>query len=333
MIFFVAMLLVLVGGMLVKKSNPVTSGDKGRSDVQNTSKKAKKLNSLNKSLKKKHFIGVYVKTSSENVRSIESFGTANGQVSFSDHTIVPIGDLQVLFNKYVLSDLLNRKKISTTKNLHDFFKNIPESSHITIKDVLTGKKLLYISQKGLINLPYDKSVKYIDDNINVASPRSKETSAMNGQIMAVLISKIYGNDYQNVMSKYFRKLKFQDVEFYNGQKLGVMDAVSYKKHSSDGILLQDRQYNNGKRTHMFGSNNLKMSIADINHLFKLVDKNFGQEGYKHLSNTNISGNAIILTTGGFTIGHQADDNKSALVISNYAGFNIEKIIENVFSSY
>lgn len=327
---------------LIDVNRPKNYNVSASSKVFNQGHKSK----LDKNFRKKQFIGMY---SIEGKRSnivTESFGIANNyNVGFSLDTTIPIGMTQVLLNKYVLSQILNKESVSINENIHTYFSQIPESKKITLANVMNGDAALYINPQKISGLNEIQAQNYVKSHVSVLKQldiKNNEILQMNGQVMASLIHLISGKQYSTVMNEKFRMMRLDNTIFYYNQDLGVMDAISFKRHEKHKKVLQDKINYAEVADYTWGSNNLRMSVADVKNVYKMFlhDNSMlthkTQKQYSRTSTFKISNRKMQIRQNGFYVSIENNPNEKlylSLIVSNYPGYNSDQMLSEIKNAF
>ncbi|MGX7125046.1 serine hydrolase domain-containing protein [Enterococcus viikkiensis] len=277
LLFGLLLLLIGIGGLYLKYNHPkkietkVTSPLKvaGSTDKQTIEPKNTVSATIEQELMKKNFSGTVLVFQHGKISLNKAYGWQNQakKIYNTVSTQYCIGSVQKGQTAYLIMQAVKADKLFLDKKLSDFYPQIPNSTTISIKDMLNMSSGLRIDDKKITALNTTDPKEILAETVKqttVAKNASYSYQPVNYVLLAGILEQVYQTNYQALFEKRIIKpMKLTETSFY--AKENKKQALSYSV-SPLGPLYSDTTASS--YADELGTGNVFMSAEDLYHYYQ-----------------------------------------------------------------
>lgn len=146
----------------------------------------------------------------------------NDQDKITKSSLFPIASLQKIYTGIVIQNFINKGIIGLNTKLSNFYPSIPNSSQITIEDLLTHRSGIIDRSQGPLNILNDQSaqLQFVQRNLDSTGKIGMwNYSNSDYALLAGIISQITGQNYEHYLATHlFEPNNLNQIKFYNQVK-------------------------------------------------------------------------------------------------------------------
>lgn len=178
-----------------------------------------------------------------------------------------IGSVQKGQTAYLIMQAVKADKLFLAEKLSDFYPQIPNSQHISIKDMLNMSSGLRIDEKKITTLNTTDPKKILAETLQqttLAPNASYSYQPVNYVLLAGILEKINHTDYSNLFDKTIKKsIGLKETSFYSTNNSN--QALSYSQTAAGPVYSPNTASSYADE---LGTGNVFMSANDLYQYFK-----------------------------------------------------------------
>lgn len=224
---------------------------------------------IEQTLVEKNFSGTALVFKNGKIILNKAYGWQNQskKIKNSISTQYCIGSVQKGQTAYLIMQAIKAGKLSYDQKLSDFYPKIPNSTQISIKDMLNMSSGLRIDEKKIEALNTTDTQKILAETVRlvtVASNTSYSYQPVNYVLLAGVLEQLYQTSYQKLYQKYIiDALNLKETSFYSTKS--SQQALSYNQ-SLAGLVYAPAS--TSSYADELGTGNIFMSAEDLYHYYQ-----------------------------------------------------------------
>lgn len=220
---------------------------------------------INQKLIDGNFIGTALVIKDGQIILQKGFGHANSakNIPNTSQSLFQLGSIQKAFTAAMILQQVQAKKITLDETLNRFYPTVPDSSKITIRQLLSMSSGLYQKEKPKEMMSDEGFIKFEIASAQMGTYGKYKYEPINYYLLVGILEQVTGTAYRTLFNQTFKQhLQLSHTEFYDDFLHSPNRTYSYEKTNNQdyGKPIEDNPLNFDQEV---GTGSVGMTVGDL----------------------------------------------------------------------